>query len=116
MRKLLTAILVILAGAATAQTYTPRNNISGFPAFLNSHRDSVGVLRNVGSGVGAYGKVRIGEMDTAAIRSWLGGGVGGSADGNNLTTGIAFVNQRLTLTRSGLTSIQADIDTSFFAR
>lgn len=113
MKRLILTLLTVVPFMALAQ-YTPRTNITGYPTFLNNHKDSVGVLRNVGNGTGAYGKVRLAEMDTAAIRAWFG--PSGSADGNNLTTGISFNNQRLTLTRSGLSSLNADLDTLFFAR
>jgi hypothetical protein len=116
MKKLFLSISLILGVVMATYSQTPRVRINGYPQFLNNHQDSVGVLRNLGSGTGAYGKVRLGELDTTAIRLWLGGSVGGgSADGNNLTTGISFASQRLTLTRSGLSSLQADIDTTFFS-
>lgn len=116
MKKLFLSISLIFWVVMEAYSQTPRVRINGYPQFLNNHKDSVGVLRNLGSGTGAYGKVRLGELDTTAIRLWIGSPVGGgSADGNNLTTGISFSSQRLTLTRSGLSSLQADIDTTMFS-
>jgi hypothetical protein len=108
------SVLILVASTGYAQ-YTPKVRFNGYPQFFNQHQDSVGVLRNTGTGVAAYGKVRLGEIDTAAMRIWLGPIAGGSADGNNYTSGISFTNQRLTLTRLGLSSLTADIDTGFLA-
>jgi hypothetical protein len=95
--------------------FTPQVKLGGYPTFVNPSKDSVGVLRNVGSGVGAYGKARVNELDTAGIVTWLGSRLGGAADGNNYTASTTFSGVTLTTVRNGLSNLTAAIDTATMA-